>query len=80
MVTPPLAATNGAGFPAIQHHYDVVTSNTEIAIVIYFSGVALVALGSAYYHEDPENETLFWDRLPMTIAFMALFARWYWVG
>ena len=41
MVTPPLAATNGAGFPAIQHHYDVVTSNTEIGIVIYFSGAVM---------------------------------------
>lgn len=41
MVTPPLAATNGAGFPAIQRHYDVVSSNTEIGIVIYFSGAVM---------------------------------------
>lgn len=39
---------------------------------VYFVGVALVAFGSAYYHEAPSNETLFWDRLPMTVAFMAL--------
>ncbi len=39
---------------------------------IYFAGVALVAFGSAYYHYAPMNETLFWDRLPMSIAFMAL--------
>lgn len=37
-------------------------------------GVLLVAFGSAYYHLAPTNETLVWDRLPMTIAFMALFA------
>jgi hypothetical protein len=41
---------------------------------LYFIGVALVAGGSAYYHLDPTNQTLFWDRLPMTIAFMALFS------
>ncbi len=35
-------------------------------------GVALTAAGSAYYHLAPDNETLFWDRLPMTIAFMGL--------
>jgi hypothetical protein len=37
-----------------------------------FTGVALVSIGSAYYHWDPNNETLVWDRLPMTIGFMGL--------
>lgn len=37
-------------------------------------GVALVGFGSAYYHYDPSTPALVWDRLPMTIAFMALFA------
>jgi len=40
--------------------------------VIFFLGVTLTAAGSAYYHVAPDNETLFWDRLPMTIAFMGL--------
>lgn len=35
--------------------------------------VALVSLGSAYYHHAPSNASLLWDRLPMTVAFMALF-------
>lgn len=39
-----------------------------------FLGVSLVAIGSGYYHLWPSNETLVWDRLPMTIAFMALFS------
>ena len=34
----------------------------------------LTAGGSAYYHLAPDNERLFWDRLPMTIAFMSLIA------
>ncbi len=42
--------------------------------LIFFFGVACVSLGSGYYHADPGNERLFWDRLPMTVAFMALFA------
>ena len=41
---------------------------------VFFFGVVLVALGSAYYHWAPANETLAWDRLPMTIAFTALFS------
>jgi hypothetical protein len=40
--------------------------------VVFFVGVTLTAAGSAYYHVAPDNETLFWDRLPMTIAFMGL--------
>jgi len=41
---------------------------------VLFVGVSLVAIGSGYYHLWPSNETLVWDRLPMTIAFMALFS------
>jgi hypothetical protein len=37
-----------------------------------FTGVALVALGSSHYHLAPDNGTLVWDRLPMSIGFMAL--------
>ena len=37
-----------------------------------FIGVALVSLGSSYYHLVPDNGTLVWDRLPMSIGFMGL--------
>ena len=39
--------------------------------VVFFLGVALVSLGSAYYHWAPSNERLLWDRLPMSVGFMA---------
>lgn len=39
-----------------------------------FVGIFLVCFGSGYYHLEPSNETLFWDRLPMTIGFMGLYA------
>ncbi|MFZ1059997.1 MAG: ceramidase domain-containing protein [Candidatus Rokuibacteriota bacterium] len=44
------------------------------ALLILFAGVGLTGFGSAYYHLTPGNVTLFWDRLPMTIVFMSLFA------
>jgi hypothetical protein len=44
------------------------------AWIVLFAGVACVSIGSAYYHWDPGNETLVWDRLPMTLGFMGLFA------
>jgi len=40
--------------------------------LVFCIGVLLTAAGSCYYHLEPNNETLFWDRLPMTIAFMGL--------
>lgn len=45
----------------------------EAATWVFFVGVALVSFGSSYYHWRPVNETLAWDRLPMTPAFMAFF-------
>jgi len=42
--------------------------------LVFFCGVALVFFGSAYYHGAPGDNTLVWDRLPMTVAFMGLFA------
>jgi hypothetical protein len=42
--------------------------------LIFFAGVALTAFGSSYYHWNPNNATLVWDRLPMTLGFMSLLA------
>ena len=39
-----------------------------------FVGLLLTAFGSSYYHLDPNNATLVWDRLPMTITFMSMVA------
>jgi hypothetical protein len=42
--------------------------------LVFFGGVFLTGIGSAYYHLAPGNQRLVWDRLPMTIAFMSLFS------
>jgi len=39
-----------------------------------FAGLLLTAFGSGYYHLDPNNSRLLWDRLPMTIVFMSIIA------
>ena len=46
----------------------------RLPYVVFFIGMLLTAVGSSYYHLEPDNERLFWDRLPMTIAFMSLIA------
>lgn len=50
------------------------TGRIGAAYLVFFVGVLLTALGSAYYHYQPENLTLVWDRLPITVMFMGLFA------
>ncbi|MDD2660853.1 MAG: ceramidase domain-containing protein [Methylococcales bacterium] len=57
-----LGRTTG-GLPELQSVY-----------MTFFTGVFLTGFGSGYYHFHPDNQTLLWDRLPMTIAFMALFS------
>ena len=38
---------------------------------ILFAGIFLTGMGSAYYHYAPDNNSLVYDRLPMTLVFMA---------
>ena len=38
-----------------------------------FAGSVLTAFGSAWYHANPNDTTLIWDRLPIGIAFMGFF-------
>lgn len=49
-----------------------IVREARISYLLFFVGIALVAVGSGYYHWHPSDESLVWDRLPMTIAFMAL--------
>ena len=41
---------------------------------VFFFGLALLGVGSGYYHLAPTNASLVWDRIPITIAIMALSA------
>lgn len=54
---------------------EIFANRTDtLPYIVFFAGVGLVSIGSSYYHLAPDNDPLFWDRLPMTIAFMALFS------
>ena len=46
----------------------------DTATIALFLGFFLTGIGSSYYHWDPNDGTLFWDRLPMTISFAAIFS------
>src|SRR5262245_6250447 len=61
----PFVAVGAAG---LQQFY------RDPATLALFLGIFLTGLGSSYYHWNPNNDTLFWDRLPMTLCFMAILA------
>src|SRR5262249_2106067 len=61
----PFLAGGAAGLRGFRHHP---------ATVVFFLGVFFTGIGSSYYHWDPNDDTLFWDRLPMTLSFAAILA------
>ena len=52
----------------------LVQFRRDAAIALLFLAILMTGFGSAYYHLDPNDQTLFWDRLPMAIAFMTILA------
>ena len=50
------------------------SSIDRVPYILFFLSVMFIGMGSSYYHWEPSNGSLFWDRLPMTTAFMSLFA------
>jgi hypothetical protein len=57
-----------------QHSCQFLDSAERWPYLVVFAGLLLTAFGSSYYHFHPDNATLVWDRLPMTVVFMALVA------
>ena len=43
-------------------------AGTRWALATLFLGLVLTSVGSAYYHLDPDNQRLVFDRLPMIVA------------
>ena len=55
-------------------HFHFIDRREPWPYLFVFVGLLLTAFGSSYYHLDPNNATLVWDRLPMTITFMSMVA------
>src|SRR5882757_1198304 len=54
------------GAIGLRHYRD------DPATFVLFAGIFLTGFGSAYYHWSPNDGTLFWDRLPITLGFTAI--------
>jgi len=70
----PLLIAGILGIKSLVNNQITVFFTNKKPYYIFFIAVSLVSVGSSYYHFYPDNNTLVWDRLPMTIAFMSLFS------
>jgi hypothetical protein len=61
----PFIAVGTAGLLRFRH---------EPTSLVLFTGLFLTGFGSSYYHLNPTDSSLFWDRLPMTLCFAAILA------
>ena len=57
-----------------QLNFEFINDAQQVPYWLLFIGVLLASFGSAYYHLEPNNARLVWDRLPMTLIFMSFFS------
>ncbi|MBS1859291.1 MAG: alkaline phytoceramidase [Acidobacteria bacterium] len=62
------------GLKSLRSSSAFIASWERTAYAVLLAGSAAVSAGSSYYHLHPDDSTLFWDRLPMAVIFMALLA------
>ena len=53
---------------------DFLNARERLPYLMVFAGLLLTAFGSSYYHLDPDNARLVWDRLPIMMVFTSLLA------
>ncbi len=71
----PFAIVGMLGLAHLRRHGEPAMPELLVrAWTILFVGITATAFGSALYHWSPNDRTLILDRLPMAVAFMALFA------
>ncbi len=70
----PFLVIGGAGLTWLARASTTVPAHFARCYQVMFAGVLLTGFGSAYYHWAPDNASLIWDRLPIAIGFMGLFA------
>lgn len=62
------------GLVVVWRQAEFVDARERWPYAAFFAGVTLTAFGSSWYHLNPNDATLVWDRIPMTIGFLGLVA------
>mmetsp|Transcript_24087 Transcript_24087/g.51991 ORF Transcript_24087/g.51991 Transcript_24087/m.51991 type:complete len:309 (+) Transcript_24087:142-1068(+) len=71
----------GGVFGLVLLHFDSTEVGLEparewqlhVCLPVFFSSTVAISAGSTYYHWNPNDSSLVWDRLPMTLAFVSIF-------
>jgi predicted membrane channel-forming protein YqfA (hemolysin III family) len=70
-----IAGAIGIGFvlrDAVRGGHAFIDARERWPYLAFFIAIALTAFGSAYYHIQPNDGRLVWDRIPITMGFMSL--------
>lgn len=59
------------GFLGLSRYSRLAQVESAAGYFAFCVAAVFVGIGSSYYHDNPSNGSLLWDRLPMAIAFMA---------
>ncbi|MFV0295299.1 MAG: hypothetical protein ACK5JT_04175, partial [Hyphomicrobiaceae bacterium] len=70
----PFAVVGGLGLCWLAGPQQSLTRALRWCYLAMFFGIGTTAAGSIHYHWAPTDQTLVWDRFPMAIGFMGLFA------
>jgi hypothetical protein len=70
----PFLLVGAAGLALLARRTMSTPPATRPPWTVLFVGVTATAFGSAWYHLDPNDATLVWDRLPMALGFAGLVA------
>lgn len=62
------------GILLFAHLYRTPAFTGRLSACVLAAGIALTGIGSAYYHLTPNDATLIWDRLPISLICAALLA------
>jgi hypothetical protein len=56
----------------IHNFYSSMNKKTKIFFMIFYVSLMLTTFGSAYYHWNPNNQTLIWDRIPTSLSLTSI--------
>jgi hypothetical protein len=60
------------GLWRMKQAWSALVPAVRICLIVFFAGVLVTTFGSGYYHWNPSDGTLVYDRLSMTIGFAGL--------
>jgi predicted membrane channel-forming protein YqfA (hemolysin III family) len=65
----PMGLSGLLGLYQLRRGLPELSGLTQTSLALFFAGLVLTCFGSVFYHWNPSDSSLVWDRLPMVITF-----------